>query len=512
MSRHIQWKIVIVVLIISLIQFPSSIISVPSLFGQPENISPTLEKGIGLYKHENFDEALDVLKKAREEDPNSTLAAYYLGLNYKQLQNYKTAIPNLRDAVTYNPKIKGALIELVDCLYNYNELEEAHKWIAEAEQEGIRPAQVAFLKGLVLVKEEKHDEAVASFEKAKTLDTSMEQASDYQIGIANLKSKDYSHAQKAFEEAVTLDPSSSLAKYADEYIEAIARQEAAFKPWRLDFRSAWEYDDNVVLKPDASPAAVNIADKADWRTVYTTNVEYNKRPSDRFGIKAQYLFYFAKQNDLGFYDTISNTLIVQPSLYYENSVLTFPATYSHTIVDDRSYLSTPSLSGIYNRVFGEKYMGQVYIKYDNKDFMWTPATADENRDANGVETGSGLYAFFAKRKGFVNLRYGFDREWTKGANWEYLGNRVNATVLIPYKDKLNWTLTGGAFFQDFVNTHTTFNVKRGDNVYSVATQLAYKFHKDCELQVQYTHVRVNSNIDIYEYTRNIYSTGVEVKF
>ena len=54
---------------------------------QEKKVNPTLEKGIGQYKHENYDEALGTLKTARQEEPESTLAAYYLGLTYKQLQN-----------------------------------------------------------------------------------------------------------------------------------------------------------------------------------------------------------------------------------------------------------------------------------------------------------------------------------------------------------------------------------------------------------------------------------------
>ena len=79
----------------------------------PAADSSTLEQGITYYRQENFDEALPILQKARKEDPSSSLAAYYLGITYKQLQDYKSAKPNLIDAVTLTPKIKEALVELV---------------------------------------------------------------------------------------------------------------------------------------------------------------------------------------------------------------------------------------------------------------------------------------------------------------------------------------------------------------------------------------------------------------
>ena len=106
-----------------------------------------LEKGIWHYKHENYEEAVKLLKGARSKDPDSSLAAYYLGITYKHLQDYKKARPNLEAAVKLKPPIKGALIELIDLLYKLGETKEAKKWINVAEKEDIRPAQIAFLKG-----------------------------------------------------------------------------------------------------------------------------------------------------------------------------------------------------------------------------------------------------------------------------------------------------------------------------------------------------------------------------
>ena len=493
--------------IVSLFLFPLS-----QSIAQTENLSPTLERGIGLYKHENYEEALPLLIKAREEEPQSTLAAYYLGLNYKQLQNYRQAIPHLRDAVTNIPKIKGALIELIDCLYNYDRLEEAKKWVKEAETEGIRPAQVSFLKGLVLIKEGKYEEAIVALEDAKARDKSMEQASDYQIGIAHLKAKEVDKAQDAFHDVVDILPSSNLAQYAQEYLDALSKQKEAFRPWKLSFTTAWQYDDNVVLKPEDSAAATNIADEADWRTVYNTQVEYTHRFDERLALKGQYNFYYGKQNDLGFYDTMSHSILLQPGIYSADSLLAFPTAYNHTLVDERSYLSNPSTGVLYNKLFGASQMGQGTLRYNYKDFLWTPSISDEDRDGNEISAGLGWFWFFAEKKGYWNLRYGYDNDWTKGQNWDYQGHRLNAAVLAPVTEKFNVSLAGSAFFQNFENTHTVYGLKRDDDVYTASVLAAYQFYKDSEFQLQYTYVKDNSNIDIYQYDRNIYSVGVQMKF
>lgn len=477
-----------------------------------KKINPTLEKGIGLYKHENYDEAAGVLKHARNEEPQSTLAAYYLGLTYKQMQNYNEASSHLRDAVTLTPKIKGALIELIDCLYQTGQLEEADKWIAEAENEGIRPAQIAFLKGLVLLKEDKDDDAIKSFENAKDLDQSMAQAAEYQIAIAYMKTGKFSNAKDVFQQLVLVDPNSSMANFANTYMNAIGDREKAMRPFRASVAEYWQYDDNVVLQSSGANVGTDISEKGDSREVTTAMAEYTHRFNQTFDIKAQYFFYWAKQNNLGFYDTLSNTFVLQPEMNLKSGQLSMPIAYNLTRVNDKAYLSSPSVSGVYNHMVNNHNMAQGYIRYAYKDYMWAPSIEDEDRTGNDFGGGVGWYYFFMQNKGFINLRYGLLKEWTVGNNWENWENNINATILYPVMDKLNITVSGNLSAQYYENTNSVFNVVRRDQVWTVSALAAYKFYKDSEVQLQYTYVNDSSNIDVYTYTRNIFSAGVEIKF
>ncbi len=495
-----------------LIILAASLFSVYLYAQEEKKLNPTLEKGIGQYKHENYDEALVTLKKAKAEELSSTLAAYYLGLTYKQLQQYKDAVPPLREAVTNLPKIKGALIELIDCLYQLGKLDEAKKWIGEAEREGIRPAQVAFLKGLVLVKDNNVPEAIDSFKNAKSLDQSMTQAANYQIGMADLKANKLEDARKVFKEVVLVDPSSNMANYANAYIGALESRAEAEKPFRFSAGVAWQYDDNVVLQPANTTLATGITDKADAREVYTAQAEYNKRFNDLLGIKGQYFFYYGKENNLGFYDMLSNTFAIQPSIYYKNSLLTFPLGWSLTNVNDKFYLSSPSAAAVYNVMINNTNMFQAFLRYQNYDYIWLPIIPQEDRSGNELGGGLGWYWFFAKNKGFVNLKYGANRDWTNGNNWNYVGNRITATVLIPLMNKLNWTVSGDFFPQNFTRSNSIFGVYRKDQVYTLSTLVAYKVYKDSEIQAQYTFVKDDSNVGVYSYNRNITSIGVEIKF
>jgi hypothetical protein len=229
-------------------------------------------------------------------------------------------------------------------------------------------------------------------------------------------------------------------------------------------------------------------------------------------MKFEHSVYFAKQNDLGFYDTLSQSLLIQPSIYFEKTLLAFPTSYNHTIVDDRSYLANPSTGALLNHVVTDNQMAQLYVRYNFKNFLWTPLNDDEDRDSNELAAGMGWYWFFAQREGFFNLRYGYNHDATEGSNWEHFGNRVNAAILVPVNEKLNVTVAGSVFRQDFRNDHTVFGVEREDDVYTGSSLVSYEFLKDKELQFQYTYVKDNSNISVFTYDRNIYSAGVQMKF
>ena len=52
-----------------------------------EAAGDVLERGIAEYKAENYEEAFALFQKAREEHPESSVAAFYLGLVYKKNGN-----------------------------------------------------------------------------------------------------------------------------------------------------------------------------------------------------------------------------------------------------------------------------------------------------------------------------------------------------------------------------------------------------------------------------------------
>jgi len=473
-----------------------------------------LEKGIWHYKHENYEEGLQSLKEARQEDPNSSLAAYYLGLTYKRLQDYEAARPHLEASVSLRPKIKGALIELIDLLYRLGDTEEAKKWIDVSEKEGIRPGQTAFLKGLTLLREgEDLDEAIETLQEARELNDSLAQVVDYHIGIAHLKSKRLSDAKEVFADIAEQDSSGDLGQFAEEYLKIIENKLYQTRPLKLMISSYYQYDDNVILKPDTGLEDVDIADEEDHRMVYAGSAEYDLRLSEQIGTKFGYSFYLGDQFDLDAYDVFSNNYSLQPTLYFDKTVVAFPVLFNHLIVDDDDYLYSISTGNLTNTMIGQRHMLQGAFSYRHKDYQRHLSSFDENRDAHEYRGHLAHYYFYTKnKKGFVNAKVSSNLNDAKGNNWEYVENKVTLNSVVPLHEKIKLSVTGSFNLKNFLEKHTVFDKHRTDTTYQVSSLFAVEILNGAEVQFQYTYVNNGSDIELYDYTRNIYSAGVKYKF
>ena len=60
--------------------------------------------------------------------------------------------------------------------------------------------------------------------------------------------------------------------------------------------------------------------------------------------------------------------------------------------------------------------------------------------------------------------------------------------------------------------HTVFEEKRKDRTFQAFAGLSWNFYKDFSLLMNYGFTRAESNIEIYEYDRNITTFGIEYRY
>lgn len=485
-----------------------------SAFSQPSQ-EISLKNGISQYREENFEEAVEILEKIRKEDPNSSSAAFFLGLAYKQIMDYDKAFENLSDAVTLTPPIKEALIELINISIRLNRPEEAKKWIAVAEGENIFPAKTAFLKGRYLQKEKKNMEAVEAYEKAKSLDKRLTQRAEFQIAMCYLSDRRLKQAKELFISSINRDPLSDLAGFARQYQDMIDKRLFLERPLRITVGVFGRHDTNLVLKPTDGSLAPAVTDK-DARVLATSlRLNYVPKLDGNWLFNAQYALASNIHSDFTHsHDSLANVLSVSPGYNFGRASLNLPVSYSHALVRNPSYkgyVGTLNLGPQLRVLLSSNHILEVYGGYTNSNYKQSPLIQEENRDNTGLSSYLSWIWLF-KKGAFFNMRYGFDDIDADGVNWDNDSHKISANLSIPVLTNVVFQASAMATYQEYDNVHTVFQVQRDESIYSGSIGMTWEFLENKDLIVQYSHTRADSNVGIYDYDKNVYSLGLEFRF
>ncbi len=473
----------------------------------------SLEKGIENYRNENYEEALSFLIEARKEQPGSSIAAFYLGVTYKQLKEYQLAEKNLRDSLQLSPPVKDAYLELAEVLYTQEQFNEAEGWTLKAETEGINPANAVFLRGMILSKRGMTENAIISFNKAKEMNPALAQPADFQIALIQLKTQNFKDARKTFRAIEEIDPTSELASFAKEYEKSLSRTLDIYKTWRFNIGVAYQYDDNVILKPTTSIPGVEITEEKDSSILATLGIIFSPILREPFFINCQYNLYTNTYFETYTHNLMTHNLSVNPGINIKNGSISLPISYSHIWVHGREYMSLISARPGIQIAFLPQHIARVSIGYDKRELIKAPVDSDEDRDANVFSASAGYIHPFSEGKGLFNLIYEFSYDNSDGKNWDNTGNRFTAGLLIPALIlKTDFILSGEVFLQNYKNNHTVFDRKRKDKNYAVSINLVRELVRGLFLNLKYSYTRADSNIAIYDYDRNIYTAGVEYRF
>lgn len=490
---------------------------VPVSLGQPP---PSLQEGIRQYHADNYEEAAELFKTARREAPRSTEAAFWLGMTYKVQSDYRNALPHLTDAVTLVPPIKEALVELIDVLYRLDRIEEANKWLSVAERDGIFPAKTAFLRGMALAKQGKYAEAIVAFEKSKTLDKAYTQAADFQIGLAYMMDRRYKQAAERFRAAVIQDPVSDLSTYARRYQELVEDRGWIERPLRLTVSLLGQYDTNMLQEPYSYPGLADAGEEKSLGMFSTVRLDYVPMLKGPWLFNAGYALSSAlHEKNSTTHDLLVNHFSVAPGYDFGRFALNLSANYTHALKRDPSYTnySEQFSVGPLMRVMLTDKKDQIlefYAGYQKKHYFRAPLFQDENQSAEGLDSHLSWIKLYDSGAILI-LKYDFLTENADGNNWSNQGHRLSANGILPLREKLKLQLGAEVFRQDYKNESTipAFNrTTRRDTTYTGTAGIIWDINRNVSLMLQFTGIRADSNIFLYDYSRQVYSAGAEFRF
>jgi tetratricopeptide (TPR) repeat protein len=503
------------------------------------------DQGMKEFQQENYEEALQYFLDAGTADAESSRIAYHLGLTYKMIENYIAAIPYLRKAVTLSPRVDEALVALIDVLYNTDGLKEASEWIAVAEKDQVSPAQVQYLKGLVLAKEGKPEPAITAFGKSKEFDPSLGQQAEFQIANAYAQQGKLSDARDRLRSVMIMDPGSDMALFARDYEKIVADRIERERPWRFSVGFTYKYDTNVIAKGNGpltdsitgqEDSALSFSIRARYRAPFSFRTPfsfsgYYSLSADRY-LGKTYTRSDGSQGSLTEYNNMTNQFTLVPGYTFGRFAVSLPLSYSYISLQGRKGLSffsdiqwitqtrymestavTPTLRFITTEnSFGEVFFSYIRKKYFETELHPEPFLPEEERSGERLVGGTSWTYLFKETKGIFTARYSFAKDNVAGRNWTNRENRFGADILYPLVGSLKAQAMAEAIFVGYSHTNSFFNEKRSDEIYNLSLGLIYGIFKNADIILQYNHFRNTSNIPFYNYRRNVYTLGMEYRF
>ena len=486
--------------------------------------SSVLKEGIEQYNRENFEEAIAALTKAREEEPSSAEAAFYLGMAYRQTNDIANAYRQFEDAVSLKPLSDNAVLEMIETATLLGKLDVARKWIGVAEEHKVYPARVAFLKGAALAKEAKYDEAIAAYEAAKKLDPAYTQAADFQIGVCYMNQRKYARARDVFQSAITRDPLSDMATYARRYQEAAEQWRFVERPLRVTIGVTGQYDTNYRNLGDpydlANPGYNDSLANTNRRSLVmqnTARLDFVPTLPAPFVFNAGYAAlnalhqYYGTDND-----TFANSFTVAPGASFGRFAVNLVGNYTHTLKRDPSYhrySEVSSVGPLFRYLISKDHILDVSAAYTRKNFFKAVFNPElEDQSSRGMDSSVG-WTWLFRENALFNLKFGYTVDSAEGDHYDNQGYRASLSLIYPLRDALRLQLGSELYVQEYKNGNVFFdNTLRKDQSFTGTAGLTWSVWKHVDATAQYVYTSVYSNIYAFDYARHIYSLGVELKF
>lgn len=475
-------------------------------------------------QQENYDEALAQLHEAWEKGTHTPGKAFLLGRVYRLMLNYTEAKKYLEEALQLKPDFHPAQLMLADTVIALDQPREAAPILRQLEASGYEPGQTAFLQGVVASKKGDYSAALNYFKKAEA-DPKIAQEATFQASLALAALNRVKEAEKTMAASIALNPQSQTADFAKRYMGVLAKRAEALQPFHITVAAGYDYDSNISVAPSGPGEAVKISGKGGSVYTQTALLEYTLFPAGPFSVLGQYSYFQNFHPTVPGYDIQSSTVGLTPTYGFKNGRFWFPVTYTYMDLQSDKYYTGYLFTPTYLYLPTEHIGLEFGFKYNRQYYTSPVYFTQDDRSGKNFGGSLGLYYFFKKQTGYVQLRTGIEHNYTTGSNWDSSLYRLLFAVQYPITEKWQSNffvdLTYQPYDNTFYNGATVGNIAgapllpqphRLDQIMILGLQTSYEFLKGLEFGVHCYYIRDDSNIGLYDYNRYIFGCNLKYRY
>ena len=461
--------------------------------------------GVFAYEDGDYKGAENNLKIALEFEPDNPFYNHYLGKTCLKTERYSEAKTYLEKAWAADPEIPGLRYDMAFLKYrtgDYAGASDLFMVVAKADPENVLAHYYA---GITLYRQQRYADGAGYFVHAAENSPTIRANGYYYAGLCYQKTNEIRQAIRAFE-YVRDDPGNgNLKEGAIRWIAALKEREKLLRPYHLYAKLGCRYDDNVVLEPDDADV---FAEESDSATLFYFSGNYDFLKQQKYKAGAGYDHYQTWYDDLDEYDLTGNILHLYAAYFLYP--LTFRLTYTPTYyqANSDSYLRQHRLEPEVRWRISQDLLARLVFRYDDNTYF---EDSGRSGHSNGLYAEAYYSAFNGRGLLFGGL--GFE-DRTATRKDEYFDQwRMRLGVLLKLPWELETEITGQYQAKNYDDPDSFYLVKREDDRYTASVSLSRKIYCDwLGIIGEYKYIKNESNINDYEYTRNLFTISVTASY
>lgn len=478
----------------------------------------------------DYSSALQIFQKAANESQPYGMAVYYLGLTFGKLGEYDNAISEFKRAVKLldgEPINKRGFLQVhLDMVAAYYRLERYNAGLDILEKAiKIDPdnSLIYYYQGLCYSALENYDAAIQALSKAADLDSGyLGLQADYLRSDAHFAKGESAEALTILQRIVeqTADPElQETAKKRINQISGLAPRHKPEKPWEIRFGVGGGYDSNVILEPNNAPTATQITGEQDSGAIFKLGgtVDFWRIPEGY--LSGNYDFYQSLHGSLKEYDVQAHrgqlTVGWSPAPVFNMGL---EGGVNYYLLGNEKYLLEYSAMPFIGFYIHPKFYTQILYKFTYQDYL--SPVFDKIRDGIRQEVSIKEYYLLNNFDSYISLGYRYDMEnpdSVAGNDFQYNGHSVELNLLLPrfWETQLELGYQFHKRNYSFPNSRSGFSTARDDSEHDFLVSLTKplpfleSFNTYMEASINYHATINNSNIDVFEYNRNVVTVNLE---
>ena len=492
------------------------------------------------YDEGNYEQALKYLQEAQSLDPTNSRIQYYLGLTFLAQKQPSLATPYLQSAVELRPADLFNRYQLGVAYFALQDYDQATPLLFEVYEKQPQIEDLGFYVGFLRYREKEYDKALEAFEANRSEDPDVKQLTLFYRGLVLGVLGVPEEAMAQLDQALNVEAISPLTQGAIQLRDALAvgrRTPQEKKRLRIQVSVGGFYDDNVAINPNrgSDPIVPILRDRETKSAGFLASalIDYSWLRHGPFESTVNYSFFQTLNIDnLSEFDTQSH--LVGTGLFYRGTTFEIPYqigveySFDYILLDKVAFLGrhNPTLSVLFvEPTFTVPFLGSVgnlttgIFRYQIKEFY--NELADDNpaffgpdeRDGKNRLVGVSHIFRLSNDAHFVRFGYQYDNENTEGDNFSYRGHKFltggQLSLPIPtFRLRYNFDVHWRDYHSGkntFFPTNAPGTENRKDIQYNHLVQLIDDLPYNVSVIFQYQHLRNDSNLGVFDYTKSVFS-------